>query len=173
MFRHLTIATFALATAFAPLTGHAQNTEQPDAELKTTNGAWSIMCSKENKQNCVMTQLGNRADGKPVLRVTFRKTPDAKTPDGKPIAAVVKIDAPLGVLLPAGVRIDIDGREIGRAQFQVCDSRACIASEPVPPQFVDQMKAGAKSVMTLTAVNGETAPVEISLNGFTKSFNDL
>ena len=84
-----------------------------------------------------------------------------------------EIDAPLGVFLPAGVEVKIDGAEIGRAAFQVCDSRACIASEPVPADFIEKMKKGNAATMTITALNGEKAEIAISLSGFTRGFNDL
>lgn len=171
MFRKTSAAILIAALGFMPLAASAQ--EGGGTTLKTTNGAWEIRCSEAQPENCVMSQVGNRADGKAVLRVALRKTPGAKGPKGEAIAAVIQIDAPLGVLLPAGVEVTIDGTPIGRAGFQVCDGRACIASEPVPADFVNKMKAGSKAVMTVLAVNGEKASIDISLNGFTKSFDSL
>lgn len=171
--RKTTAVLFAAALGFIPHIASAQDQAQGETTLKATNGAWEVRCSIDKPDACIMTQVGNREDGKPVLRVAVRKTDGAKGPNGEPIAAVIQIDAPVGVLLPAGVEVKIDGREIGRAAYQVCDSRACIASEPVPADFVNQMKNGAKAVMSIMAVNGEKANVDISLSGFTKSFNSL
>ncbi|QIE54744.1 hypothetical protein G5B40_04380 [Pikeienuella piscinae] len=173
MLRKLFAALITAVLGFAPFVATAQDQEQPNTTLKATNGAWEIRCSVPKPDACIMTQVGNRDDGKAVLRVALRKMDGAKGPNGEPIAAVLQIDAPIGVLLPAGVEVKIDGREIGRAAFQVCDGRACIASEPVAKEFVDQMKGGVKAVMTIMAVNGEKADVQISLEGFTKSFNSL
>lgn len=166
-------ALIAIGLGFAPFAAAAQDQAEPNTTLKATNGAWEIRCSVPKPDACIMTQVGNRDDGKAVLRVALRKVDGAKGPKGEPIAAVLQIDAPVGVLLPAGVEVKIDGREIGRAAFQVCDGRACIASEPVAKEFVDQLKNGAKAVMSIMAVNGEKAEVSISLDGFTKSYNSL
>ncbi|WP_340109542.1 invasion associated locus B family protein [Pikeienuella sp. HZG-20] len=173
MLRKTTAALFAAALGFMPQIAGAQDQAQGATTLKATNGAWEVRCSTAKPDACIMTQVGNREDGKPVLRVALRKTDGAKGPNGAPIAAVIQIDAPVGVLLPAGIEMKIDGREIGRAAFQVCDARACIASEPVPTDFVNQMKNGVKAVLSIMAVNGEKADVPISLSGFTKSFDSL
>ena len=116
----------AALLACLPLGLSAQQAQQqPGSTLKATHGAWEIRCDVNSPENCILTQVGNRADGQPVLRVALRKTPGAKGPNGEEIAAVIQIDAPLGVLLPAGVEVKIDGAGIGRAAYQVCDSRAC------------------------------------------------
>ncbi len=173
MSRRRAYAALAVGLALAAGGAAAQDQNQPGSTLKATHGSWEIRCDAKKADVCIMTQVGNRADGQPVLRVALRKTPGAKGPQGQEIAAVLQIDAPLGVLLPAGVEVKIDGKEIGRAAFQVCDSRACIASEPVPQNFVDQMKKGNAATMTILAVNGDKAEVNISLNGFTAGFNAL
>ena len=170
LFRHAAAAAFI---ALAPLAAFAQQGAQPGSTLKATHGAWEIRCDVNAPENCILTQVGNRADGQPALRVALRSTPGAKGPNGVDIAAVIQIDAPLGVFLPAGVEVKIDGAEIGRAAFQVCDSRACIASEPVPADFIDKMKKGNAATMTIMALNGEKAEIAISLSGFTKGFNSL
>lgn len=167
------LAAFAAGLLFAAGAA-AQDQSQPGSTVKATHGAWEIRCDAKKPDVCIMTQVGNRADGQPVLRVAFRKTPPGtKGPQNVEIAAVLQIDAPLGVLLPAGVEVKIDGKAIGRAAFQVCDSRACIASEPVPQAFVDELKKGNAALMTIVAVNGDKAEVNISLSGFTAGYNAL
>lgn len=167
-------ALFAAALLLAPNGLIAQDQAQPGGStLKATHGAWEVRCDAKNAESCIITQIGNRADGQPVLRIAFRKTNGAKGPKGEPIAGVMQVDAPLGVLLPAGVEVKIDGTEVGRAVFQVCDTRACIASEPVADAFIDQMKKGSNAQFAIMAVNGEKAEVSISLSGFTKGFNSL
>lgn len=175
--RKTTAALFAAMLGLAPQLAAAQDQQpaqqQQGTTLKATHGSWEIRCSTTQPDACVMAQIGKREDGQSVLRVAIRKTDGAKTPKGEPIAALLQIDAPLGVLLPAGVEVKIDGREIGRAQFQVCDGRACVASEPVAEDFIKQMKGGANAVMAIMALNGDKAEVQISLSGFTKAYDSL
>lgn len=178
MLRKTTAAIFASLLLAAPIGVHAQGQNQgqqnqPGTTVKATHGAWEIRCSTAKPDECIMSQIGKREDGQAVLRVGIRKTDGAKTPNGEPIAAVLQIDAPIGVLLPAGVEVTIDGNQIGRALFQVCDGRACIASEPVADEFIGKMKGGSNAIMAITALNGEKASINISLNGFTKAYGAL
>ena len=90
-----------------------------------------------------------------------------------PIDAFVEVVAPIGVLLPAGVGISIDGRDIGRGIFQVCNPQACLVSEPVQNDFIDQMKKGNNATMRIVNASGQPTDISISLSGFTKAYNSL
>lgn len=177
MTRKIIAALAAICIGVTASTALAQNQSAEDkpepAKLKATHGDWEIRCDAKNENACLMTQIGKRGDGQSVMRVSLRKTDGAKGPNGEAIAAIMQIDAPLGVLLTAGVAVNIDGREVGRGAFQVCDTRACIASSPVAADFVNQLKKGSNAQMTIVGVSGEKADVRISLSGFTAAYNAL
>lgn len=120
-----------------------------------------------------MAQMGNNAEGQPVLQVLLRRTPGLKGPNDQPIAAVMEVFAPIGVFLPAGVAVTIDGKEIGRGVYRYCNPQACVVAEPLQDTFVNQMKGGSSAIMTVVGVNGEEAKVTISLSGFTAAYNGL
>ena len=163
----------AIACVFGFATATPAVAQDQGSTVKATHGAWEIRCSTQSPDQCLMAQTGNNAQGQPVLQALIRKTPGLKSPQGQPIAAVVEVIAPIGVFLPAGVAIQIDGREVGRGVYRVCNPQACLVAEPVPEDFISQMKKGSNAVMTVTAANGETANITISLSGFTKAFNGL
>lgn len=147
--------------------------QSPGSTVKATHGAWQILCSDQRPESCAMVQTGNNDKGEPVVRSLIRKTPGLTGPQGQPVAAVMEVIAPIGVFLPAGVGIKIDGREIGRGVYRVCNPQACLMSEPVQDEFVSQMKAGNNAIITLTRPDGQTTDVTISLSGFTAAFNGL
>ncbi|MEL7462773.1 MAG: invasion associated locus B family protein [Pseudomonadota bacterium] len=147
--------------------------QEPASTVRETHGSWDIRCANDNPQACLMAQTGNNAQGQPVIQALVRKTPGLKGPQGEDVAAVVEIIAPIGVFLPAGVQIKIDGREVGRGAYRVCNPQACLVAEPVAADFIDQLKRGSNAVMTIAASNGESADITISLSGFTKAFNSL
>lgn len=171
MLRKSTAALFASLLCLAPLGAQAQN--QPGSTVKATHGSWEIRCSNAKPDACMMSQVGKGAEGNALLAVSVQKTTGAKTPNGEPIAAVLQIEAPLGVFLPAGVEVTIDGTQIGRAGFTICNAQGCFVSEPVAEDFVNKMKNGSSAVMAVTGPNGEKASVNISLSGFTKAYNAL
>lgn len=164
----LSIALFSLGAVAATAQSQAGG-----STVKAKHGAWEIRCGVENPDTCLMAQTGNNDEGEPVLQALLRKTPNLKGPNGEAIAAVMEIVAPIGVLLPAGVAVTIDGKEIGRGGFRYCQPQACVVQEPIQDEFVNQLKRGAGAVMTLVGLNGTSLDVKISLSGFTKAYNSL
>ncbi|MEO0363488.1 MAG: invasion associated locus B family protein [Pseudomonadota bacterium] len=151
----------------------AQDQNQPASTVKATHGSWEVRCGVENPDRCVMVQTGNNENGEPVLQAILSKAPGLEGPNGEEIAALMEIVAPIGVLLPAGVAVKIDGREVGRGGYRYCNPQACLVTEPIQDDFVNQLKRGSNAVFTLTALNGQTADITISLSGFTKAFNAM
>ncbi|MEM7546590.1 MAG: invasion associated locus B family protein [Pseudomonadota bacterium] len=152
----------------------AAQSQQPGTTVKEKHGAWEIRCSTQNTDACAMAQTGNNASGQPVLQALIRKTPGLKGPNNEEIAAVMEVVTPIGVLIPAGVTVKIDGKEVGRGGYRYCSPQACVVQEPIQDQFVDQLKKGSGATLTIiSAGNGETADVPISLSGFTKAYNGL
>ena len=147
--------------------------DQGASFVKATHGAWEVRCSNADNSKCVMTQTGNNAEGQPVLQALLRRTPGMQGPNGEPVAAVFELLAPIGVLLPAGIAVSIDGAEIGRVPYRVCNPQSCLVAEPVLEDFIGKMKKGSNAVMTMVGVNGQAASVTISLSGFTKAYNGL
>ena len=164
----IALASAALLSSALPAVA-----QQAASSVRETHGSWEIRCANDNPQACLMSQTGNNAQGQPVIQALVKKTPGLKGPQGEDVAAVVEIIAPIGVFLPAGVGIKIDGREVGRGAYRVCNPQACLVAEPVANDFIDQLKKGSNAVMTITASNGESADIAISLSGFTKAFNSL
>lgn len=177
MFRNIK-ATFALVIASASLSlfagaSLAQNAQQ-GSTVKAKHGAWEIRCSNQDANACLMAQTGNNKEGQPVIQALLRKTPGLTGPNNEAIEAVMEIVTPIGVLIPAGVGVKIDGAEVGRGGFRYCSPQACIVQEPIQADFVSKLKKGSGATMTLvSATNGETAEIAISLSGFTKAYNGL
>ena len=163
------VTALLIGTASAP----AQEAEQPAAgKVVATHGDWQVRCA-EAQDVCVMSQVGRNADGQDVLEVQFRKLSGAQTPEGTAIPAAMQIVTPLGVLLPAGVRVQVDGGEQAAAPYQVCTPEGCVVRQPLTTEVLNQLKAGANAKFTLVAVPQQEIPVNISLMGFTKAFESL
>lgn len=166
----LTIAlSLALAVAQAAPAQEASEQQTAPAEVKETHGAWQIRCSGDV---CVMSQAG-KANGKDVLEIQLRKLQGTKAPDGAVVPAAMQIVTPLGVVLPAGVRIKVDSKKERAAPYETCTQGGCVVRQPIGDDFVNELKAGAKAKVTIVAMPRAEIPVDISLSGFTKAYNAL
>src|SRR5262245_9750658 len=85
--------------------------------VKSVHGDWQIRCDTPpgaQGEQCALIQSVTAEDRPNVgLSVIFLKTADQKT-------RLLRVLAPLGVLLPSGLGLKIDQADIGRAGFVRC-----------------------------------------------------
>jgi invasion protein IalB len=85
--------------------------------VKTVHGDWQIRCDTPpgaQGEQCALIQSVTAEDRPNVgLSVIVLKTADQKT-------RLLRVLAPLGVLLPSGLGLKIDNADIGRAGFVRC-----------------------------------------------------
>ena len=111
----------------------------PGSVVKETHGAWQVSCrtppgAKEEK--CALVQSVTAEDRPNVgLTVVFYK---AIGEDKKLLRVVV----PLGVLLPTGLGLKIDGQDVGNAPFLKCGKRGCVAEVVLQDEVIAKMKNG-------------------------------
>ncbi|MBU6157307.1 MAG: invasion associated locus B family protein, partial [Alphaproteobacteria bacterium] len=81
--------------------------------------------------------------------------------------------APLGVLLPPGLGLKIDNRDIGNAPFLRCQSFACFAQVVVDDGLVKQLREGKQAVFIIFQTEEAGIGIPISLSGFDKAIAAL
>lgn len=168
------ISAFIAAIALIAATGAEAQEDPGQTELKASHGAWQIRCAVADKNKCFMTQIGNGANGQPLVQVRIQKTPNLTGPKGQKIPAVIQIQAPLGVLLTAGLSLEIDGSKPGIAPYKFCTPRHCVVEEPVDDDLVTRMKKGSAAVFAVvSARSGKRSTSNVSLSGFTAAYNGL
>lgn len=150
----------------------AQQEGSAATDVVATHGDWQVRCD-EGREVCVMSQIGKDGSGKDLVEVQLRRLEGQKAPDGTAIPAAIQIVAPLGVLLPAGLRIQVDGKEERAAPYEVCTQGGCLVRQPMSDGLLNEMKAGNAAKLTLVAVPQREIATNISLNGFTKAFESL
>ena len=93
-------------------------------EVRSSHGDWQVRCDTPpgaKSEQCALIQNVTAEDRDNVgLSVIVLKTADQK-------ARILRVLAPLGVLLPSGLGLRIDDEEIGRAGFVRCLPNGCIA----------------------------------------------
>lgn len=138
--------------------------------LKATHGDWEIRCI-EGSSTCAMSQVGKTNDGKRAILVTIQRLKGAKADNGTPVPAAMTVQAPLGILLPYGVRLKIDADQVVPLPLSRCVPAGCISQAPMLDEAVNKMKKGSKAVYGFFL--DKEILVNVSLRGFTKAFNTL
>lgn len=142
---------------------------QPNVTLSATHGAWEVHCV-EGTEDCTMRQFGDTPDGERALMVAVKRL-EGVTNEGQPVPAAMEVLAPLGLLIPYGIRLKVDQGEVTGIPLIRCVQDRCIAQEPLSEQSVSTLKGGATARFGF--VMNDEVLVDISLNGFTAAYNSL
>ena len=159
----------AQAQEAAPDTGGPSATG-PGSEVKGTHGAWQVSCrtppgAKEEK--CALVQSVTAEDRPNVgLTVVFYK---AIGEDKKLLRVVV----PLGVLLPTGLGLKIDGQDIGNAPFLKCSKKGCIAEVVLQEEVIKKLMGGGTAMFIIFDTPEAGIGIPISLQGFGDALANL
>jgi invasion protein IalB len=153
----------------APADGVASATG-PGSVVRETHGAWQVSCrtppgAKEEK--CALVQSVTAEDRPNVgLTVLFYKA----IGENKKLLRVV---VPLGVLLPTGLGLKIDGKDVGNAPFLKCGKRGCVAEVELQSEVIDQLKKGETAMFIIFDTPEAGIGIPVSLQGFSDAFAGL
>lgn len=160
----LAAALAALSLALAPLPAAAQGA------VKATHGDWQMRCDTPagaQGEQCALVQSVTAEDRPNVgLTVIVLKTADKKS-------RLLRVLAPLGVLLPSGLGLRIDQAEVGRAGFVRCLPNGCVAEVVLEDQLINQLRTGKQATFIIFQTPEEGIGVPVSMNGFGPGFDAL
>ncbi|MBH0236969.1 invasion associated locus B family protein [Methylobrevis albus] len=155
--RRTVAAAVLLVAALSPAGARAQG------EVKTTFEDWQIRCDQPpgaREEQCALIQNVTAEDRDNVgLSVIVVKTADKQ-------ARILRVLAPLGVLLPSGLGLRIDDKDIGRAGFVRCLANGCFAEVVMEADLIRQMENGGAATFIIFQTPEEGIGIPISLNGF-------
>lgn len=83
------------------------------------------------------------------------------------------IQAPLGLFLPAGISIDVDGADPQRFELQTCDAGGCYAGSPLADEFLARMSKGQTLNVNFQNLNKQSINVPVTLVGFTAAYQNI
>ncbi len=143
---------------------------QAQGVVKNTFGDWQMRCETPagaKAEQCALVQ-NVAAEDRPnvTLIIIVLKTADAKS-------RLLRVVAPLGVLLPAGLGLKIDQTDIGRAGFVRCLTTGCVAEVVMEDSLVNQLKNGQTATFIVFQTPEEGVGIPVSLNGFGPGFDGL
>lgn len=132
------ILAVCLCLSLSALPAHAQS-EVGSGQVKAVFGAWKLKCAQiagAKQDKCALVQDLKLEDRPSMfLTVLFMRAFDS---DKK----ILRIVAPLGVVLPAGLGLRIDGDDVGNVKFLKCWKFGCLAEVIVDDNLVSKFTAG-------------------------------
>lgn len=138
--------------------------------VRSAHGDWQIRCDTPpgaQSEQCALIQSVTAEDRPNVgLTVIVLKTADQKS-------RLMRVLAPLGVLLPSGLGLKIDNADIGRAGFVRCLPNGCVAEVVMDEKLVGQLKAGQTATFIIFQTPEEGIGIPLSLAGFSAGFDKL
>lgn len=158
------VSCILLLTAMAlPQPATAQDAEKTAEKNITHFKDWTVICPEPDNKDvpsceAILSVLVSET-GQRILQVSIFKVPESEHPVGIVIL-------PLGFLLPQGVLLSVDGKEIGRLPIQRCESVGCLASLIVNDELQSFFKAGKAAEFKIN-VQGQAVALPMSLSGFT------
>ncbi len=147
-----------------------QQAQQP-GNVRENHGAWSIICDRPagaSAEQCALMQNVIAEDRPEVgLSVVVLKTADRK-------AKILRILAPLGVLLKDGMELYVDNNNIGRAYFTRCFSEGCYVEVEIDDELMRILRAGKSAVFALReSADQDRVGIPIELTGFAPGYDAL
>jgi invasion protein IalB len=138
--------------------------------VKSVFGDWQIRCDTppgaQNEQ-CALIQSVTAEDRPNVgLTVIVLKTADQKN-------RLMRVLAPLGVLLPSGLGLKINQNDIGRAGFVRCLPNGCVAEVIMDDNLVKQLRGGQTATFIIFQTPEEGIGIPVSLKGFGDGLDKL
>jgi invasion protein IalB len=154
------------AFAIAALASHAF----AQGAVKSVHGDWQIRCETppgaQNEQ-CALFQSVVAEDRANVgITVLVLKTADQKS-------RLMRVQAPLGVLLPAGLGLKIDNADVGRAGFVRCLPRGCYAEVVMDDTLVSKLRTGKTATFFIFQTPEEGIGFPLGLKGFGEGYDKL
>jgi invasion protein IalB len=165
-----TRVSITLAFAAAALAGLAAPAAA-QGPVKAEHGDWQIRCEEQQiggnppREHCALVQsVADEEKPNVTLVVIVFKTATDR---------ILRVVAPLNILLPSGLGLKIDDKEVGRAGFVKCLAIGCYAEVVMDNQLVERLKTGKIATFIIFPTPDEGIGIPVSLAGFAQGFDAL
>ncbi|EAQ37194.1 invasion associated locus B [Nitrobacter sp. Nb-311A] len=138
--------------------------------VKSVHGDWQIRCDTPpgaKAEQCALIQSVVAEDRSNAgLTVIVLKTADQKSP-------LMRVVAPLGVLLPSGLGLKLDNVDVGRAGFVRCLPNGCVAEVVLDDKLLGQLRSAKTATFIIFETPEEGIGFPLSLNGLGEGYDKL
>lgn len=150
-------SALAAAILLLPSFATSRSPEEPNAPIVAlqphpSQPEWSKVCPSGGEQkNCYVTRDFVDTDGSAIMAI------GVYTISGKQDRIIGRVLLPLGLSLPAGIRIAIDNAPPVPGQFSSCIQTGCFVEFPIGPEFAQTMRKG--DAIRIAALNQYQAEI--------------
>ena len=138
--------------------------------VKSVHNDWQVRCDTPpgaQGEQCALIQSVTAEDRANVgLTVIVLKTAAQKR-------RLMRVGAPVGVLLPSGLGLKIDQVDVGRAGFVRCLPNGCVAEVVMDDNLVKQLRTGQTATFIIFQTPEEGIGFPMSLKGFGEGYDKL
>lgn len=138
--------------------------------VRAEYGDWQMSCDTPpgaSFEQCAIIQNVLAEDQPNVgLSVIVLRTADRE-------ARLLRVLAPLGVLLPNGLGLNVDGTDMGRVAFVRCLPNGCIAEVELDDDLIEVLSTGSDAIFVVFKTPEEGVGIPVSLDGFSDGFAAL
>ena len=141
-----------------------------EGTVKAQHGDWQIVCRPPppgaKNETCALVQSVAAEDRNNVgLTVYFQRFSNGQQ--------VLRVFSPLGVLLPPGLGLKVDDKDVGSAPFLRCHNFACYAQVVADATLIDRLSKGKSAVFIIYQTEEAGIGIPVSLNGFAEGLKGL
>jgi invasion protein IalB len=138
--------------------------------VRSVHGDWQIRCDTPpgaQAEQCALIQSVVAEDRSNAgLTVIVLKTADQKS-------KLMRVVAPLGVLLPSGLGLKLDNVDVGRAGFVRCLPNGCVAEVVMDDKLLAQLRTAKTATFIIFETPEEGIGFPLSLNGLGEGYDKL
>ena len=157
-------------TGASRVAGGRADAADPQGAIKDKHGDWETRCETppgaSYEQCAIVLSVVDQDRPNLTMVVIVLNTADRK-------ARLMRVIAPLGVLLPPGVGLQIDDQDLGHLNFLQCLANGCIAQVALDDKLLDKLKTGKTATLGVFQTPEQGVGVLAPLAGFKEAYEQL
>ena len=163
------VLSFLAGLALLAAAGRAYAADSQGA-IKDKHGDWVTRCETPpgaaSEQCAIVLSVVDQDRPNLLLVVIVLNTADRKT-------RLMRVIAPLGVLLPPGVSLRIDDTDAGRLSFLQCLPNGCVAQLALDDALLGKLKSGKTATLGIFQTPEQGVGIQAPLAGFKEGYEQL
>lgn len=158
-------------TSAKPAASSASSASSSAVAAKAVEGpGWAVLCTASGRSapaTCIAEQkIVARETGQLISAIAVRVPGDTRKP-------VLVVQVPFGLLMSAGIKLQIDQGQSLDLAVETCESSGCYAVVQPTDGFLKAMAAGQKIDVKATSVSKEPFVATHALSGFQMAMQNI
>jgi len=178
----LVFASLLLTIGFSKAQEKSVAKQDPSAVQSQRFDDWYYRCAQlkaadgKSVSQCEVAQIAQVKQGEEnvnVLTLAIAQTAPAggKKPSGSELLLTALV--PLNVVLPTGLALAVDGKDVVTIPYRNCNQAGCWAQQKLDKKTLGALQKGTAGEAHLRLMNGQNINLKFSLKGLTSALSEL